>query len=136
GARMSFEEVISGFRVALGGMAEVLGVTPDLVTYGKVIGGGFPVAAYGGRKDLMELVAPVGPVYQAGTLSANPVAMSAGLATLRQLEDGRAYAQLEELGVLLEREIATEPGVHLQRQGSLFWLHLSPQGETIRSLGA
>ena len=91
-----FDEVISGFRVARGGMAEVLGMRPDLVTYGKVIGGGFPVAAYGGRKDLMELVAPVGPVYQAGTLSANPVGMRAGLATLQKLEAVGAYDQLEE----------------------------------------
>src|SRR5437879_1507516 len=81
GALVIFDEVISGFRVALGGMAQVLGMKPDLVTYGKVIGGGFPVAAYGGRKDLMELVAPVGPVYQAGTLSANPVGMQIGRAS-------------------------------------------------------
>src|SRR5205814_4314279 len=96
GALVIFDEVISGFRVALGGMAQVLGMRPDLVTYGKVIGGGFPVAAYGGRKDLMELVAPVGPVYQAGTLSANPVGMRAGLATLQKLEATNAYAQLEQ----------------------------------------
>src|ERR1051326_4037510 len=96
GALVIFDEVISGFRVALGGMAQVLGVTPDLVTYGKVIGGGFPVAAYGGRKDLMELVAPVGPVYQAGTLSANPVGMRAGLATLQKVESAKVYQQLED----------------------------------------
>src|SRR6266704_5502736 len=83
GSLVIFDEVISGFRVALGGMAEVLGMRPDLVTYGKVIGGGFPVAGYGGRKDLMELVAPSGPAYQAGTLSANPVGMRAGLDTLQ-----------------------------------------------------
>src|SRR5713226_77675 len=77
GSLAILDEVTSGFRVALGGMAEVLGIRPDLVTYGKVIGGGFPVACYGGRKDLMELVAPAGPVYQAGTLSANPVGMRA-----------------------------------------------------------
>src|SRR6266581_5189311 len=96
GALVIFDEVISGFRVALGGMAEVLGMRPDLVTYGKVIGGGFPVACYGGRRDLMELVAPAGPVYQAGTLSANPVGMRAGLATLEKVERVNAYAQLEE----------------------------------------
>src|SRR5881227_1370392 len=95
GALVIFDEVISGFRVALGGMAEVLGIRPDLVTYGKVIGGGFPVAAYGGRKDLMELVAPVGPVYQAGTLSANPVGMRAGLATLQKVVRVNVYDQLE-----------------------------------------
>jgi len=136
GTLLIFDEVITGFRLGFQGFAGVHHFEPDLVTYGKVIGGGFPVGAYGGKRQYMELVAPVGPVYQAGTLSANPVAMSAGLATLRQLEDGRAYAQLEELGVLLEREIATVPGVHLQRQGSLFWLHLSPQGETLRNLDA
>src|SRR6266849_8099235 len=96
GSLVIFDEVISGFRVALGGMAEVLGMRPDLVTYGKVIGGGFPVAGYGGRKDLMELVAPAGPVYQAGTLSANPVGMRAGLATLEKIERVKAYAVLEE----------------------------------------
>jgi len=95
GALVIFDEVISGFRVALGGMAEVLGIHPDLVTYGKVIGGGFPVAAYGGRRDLMQLVAPAGPVYQAGPLSANPVGMRAGLATLEKVERVNAYAQLE-----------------------------------------
>src|ERR1044071_7376017 len=79
----------------MGGMAEVLNIRPDLVTYGKVIGGGFPVGAYGGRKDLMELIAPSGPVYQAGTLSANPVGMRAGLATLQKIEDSDVFAQLE-----------------------------------------
>ena len=76
-------------------MAERLGIAPDLVTYGKVIGGGFPVGAYGGRRELMEMVAPVGPVYQAGTLSANPVAIAAGLCTLRKLESHPPYAALE-----------------------------------------
>src|SRR5437660_7032712 len=95
GALVIFDEVISGFRVALGGMAEVLGVTPDLVTYGKVIGGGFPVAAYGGRRELVGVVAAVGPVYQAGTLSANPVGMRAGLATLQKAEAVNVYDQLE-----------------------------------------
>ncbi len=82
GALLIFDEVITGFRVAFGGMAELTGIRPDLVTYGKIIGGGFPVGAYAGRAELMDLVAPAGPVYQAGTLSANPVAMSAGLAML------------------------------------------------------
>jgi len=134
GALLIFDEVISGFRLGFQGFAGLQGFEPDLVTYGKVIGGGFPVGAYGGKRQYMELVAPVGPVYQAGTLSANPVAMSAGLATLRQLEDGRVYAQLDELGALLERELGAVPGVHVQRQGSLFWFHLSPPGTTIRSL--
>ena len=90
---MIFDEVITGFRVAFGGMAERTGLKPDLVTYGKVIGGGFPVGAYGGRADLMDLVAPAGPVYQAGTLSANPVAMTAGLAMLKKLLRDQALRQ-------------------------------------------
>src|SRR5436190_16255673 len=129
GALVIFDEVISGFRVALGGMAEVLGMRPDLVTYGKVIGGGFPVAAYGGCKDLMELVAPVGPVYQAGTLSANPVGMRAGLATLQKLEPAQAYAQLEErTGRFCDRlnsELQSRSlPFAVTRQASIFWLHL------------
>jgi glutamate-1-semialdehyde 2,1-aminomutase len=128
GALVIFDEVISGFRVALGGMAEVLGIRPDLVTYGKVIGGGFPVACYGGRKDLMELVAPVGPVYQAGTLSANPVGMRAGLATLQKIESVGAYTQLEkrtsrfcgELNAGLEQRGLP---FQLTRTASIFWLH-------------
>jgi glutamate-1-semialdehyde 2,1-aminomutase len=128
GALVIFDEVISGFRVALGGMTELLEIRPDLVTYGKVIGGGFPVAAYGGRKDLMELVAPVGPVYQAGTLSANPVGMRAGLATLQKIEQANAYAQLEKrtarfcdsLNEAFERK--AQP-FQVDRAASIFWLH-------------
>lgn len=128
GALVIFDEVISGFRVAMGGMAEVLGIRPDLVTYGKVIGGGFPVGAYGGRRDLMELVAPSGPVYQAGTLSANPVGMRAGLATLQKIERVNAFAQLEkrtkdfcdELNAKLdERSLPFQ----LTCTASLFWMH-------------
>jgi len=123
-----FDEVISGFRVALGGMAEVLGMRPDLVTYGKVIGGGFPVACYGGRRDLMELVAPVGAVYQAGTLSANPVGMRAGLATLQKIESVNAYAQLERktgrfCDQLNARLQARELPFQITRAASIFWLH-------------
>ena len=125
GALLIFDEVISGFRVGFQGYAPLAGVTPDLVTYGKIIGGGFPVGAYGGRRDLMQLVAPVGPVYQAGTLSANPVAMCAGLATLRRLDDGSCYAQLEARGAQLERELAAIPGLIVQRVGSIFWLCLA-----------
>lgn len=130
GALVIFDEVISGFRVALGGMAEVLGMRPDLVTYGKVIGGGFPVAAYGGRKDLMELVAPVGPVYQAGTLSANPVGMRAGLATLQKIEQARAYSLLQQRTAdfcdrlnnqLVEQCLPFE----VTHTASIFWLHTS-----------
>jgi glutamate-1-semialdehyde 2,1-aminomutase len=132
GSLVVFDEVISGFRVALGGMAEVLGTRPDLVTYGKVIGGGFPVAAYGGRKDLMELVAPVGPVYQAGTLSANPVGMRAGLATLQKLETVHAYDQLEEKTKAFCDRVNSELQTRglqfvLEHQASIFWLHLKTE---------
>lgn len=127
GALLIFDEVISGFRVGFQGYAGLSGIRPDLVTYGKVIGGGFPVGAYGGRRELMELVAPAGPVYQAGTLSANPLAMSAGLAALQQLLDGRIYAQLEALGSRLERALADVPRLAVQRVGSIFWLCLSAQ---------
>jgi len=128
-----FDEVISGFRVAPGGMAEVLGLRPDLVTYGKVIGGGFPVGAYGGRRDLMELVAPSGPAYQAGTLSANPVGMRAGLATLQQVERVNAYTELEERTARFCDELNADFGKRglpfaLTRTASLFWLHSRTEG--------
>ena len=128
GALLIFDEVISGFRVGFQGYAGLSGIEPDLVTYGKVIGGGFPVGAYGGRRDLMELVAPAGPVYQAGTLSANPVAMCAGLAMLQQLEDGSVYGRLEALGARLESAAAALPHLAVQRVGSVFWLCLSAAG--------
>ncbi|MCC7442878.1 MAG: glutamate-1-semialdehyde 2,1-aminomutase [Bdellovibrionales bacterium] len=127
GALLIFDEVISGFRVAFGGMAEKTGIRPDLVTYGKVIGGGFPVGAYGGRAEIMDLVAPSGPVYQAGTLSANPVAMAAGLTTLRKLLRDDPYAVLEKRGEALARALAASnerhaPGaVWNAREGSVFW---------------
>jgi glutamate-1-semialdehyde 2,1-aminomutase len=131
-----FDEVISGFRVAMGGMAEVLGIQPDLVTYGKVIGGGFPVGCYGGRKDIMDFVAPNGPVYQAGTLSANPVGMRAGLATLRKVEREKVHQVLEkrtakftqELQSLLCEKFAPMKVIH---QGSIFWMH-ADAGHVIR----
>jgi glutamate-1-semialdehyde 2,1-aminomutase len=128
-ALVIFDEVISGFRVALGGMTELLGIRPDLVTYGKVIGGGFPVAAYGGRRDLMELVAPVGSVYQAGTLSANPVGMRAGLATLRKIEASNAYGELERRTARFcegLNEVFDKRGLPfaVDRAASIFWLHL------------
>jgi glutamate-1-semialdehyde 2,1-aminomutase len=125
GALLIFDEVISGFRVGFQGYAPLAGVTPDLVTYGKIIGGGFPVGAYGGRRELMQLVAPVGPVYQAGTLSANPVAMCAGLAVLQALSDGSVYAQLETRGAQLELALGGVPGLRVQRVGSIFWLCLA-----------
>ena len=125
GALLIFDEVISGFRVGFQGYAPLAGVTPDLVTYGKIIGGGFPVGAYGGKRELMQLVAPAGPVYQAGTLSANPVAMCAGLAALRQLSDGSAYAQLETRGAQLSQALQPVAGLVVQRVGSIFWLCLA-----------
>ena len=134
GALLIFDEVISGFRVGFQGAAGLYGFEPDLVTYGKVIGGGFPVGAYGGKRQYMELVAPVGPVYQAGTLSANPVAMCAGLATLRQLEDGTLYQRLETLGAQLEAAFAGQRRIQLQRIGSLFWFYLAPPAAPLRSL--
>ncbi len=103
GAVLIFDEVITGFRVAYGGAQELYGVRADLTCLGKIIGGGLPVGAYGGRRDLMQHVAPLGGVYQAGTLSGNPLAVAAGLATLQALADRRAYARLESLGAHLER---------------------------------
>lgn len=101
-ALLIFDEVITGFRLKFGGAAEYFGVTPDLVTYGKIIGAGMPVGAYGGRKEIMEMVSPAGPVYQAGTLSGNPVAMAAGLAQLKLLwEDQDVYTRIYRKGEYL-----------------------------------
>ena len=137
GTLLIFDEVISGFRLARGGAAEVLGITPDLATFGKVIGGGMPVGAFGGRRDLMQHLAPVGGVYQAGTLSGNAVAMAAGLATLRTLEAEDGWNRLEQIGQELERQLAPVLArapyrAQLVRQGSLFWLALE-DGEPPRS---
>ncbi len=134
-----FDEVISGFRVALGGMAEVSGVIPDLVTYGKVIGGGFPVGCYGGRKDLMDYVAPQGPVYQAGTLSGNPVGMVAGLTTLEKVRKENIIGQMDQRAQgfveALESHIAEfDLPLKIVREGSLLWMHGSEKKEP-QSLG-
>jgi glutamate-1-semialdehyde 2,1-aminomutase len=115
-ALLIFDEVISGFRAAPGGAQQLAGVTPDLTCLGKIIGGGLPVGAYGGRADLMELVSPAGPVYQAGTLSGNPLAMTAGLWSLTQLKPG-TYTYLAKLGTRLAAGLAAaarEAGVALQ----------------------
>jgi glutamate-1-semialdehyde 2,1-aminomutase len=101
GVVLIFDEVITGFRVALGGAQELYGVTPDLTTMGKIIGGGFPVGAFGGKREIMEALAPIGPVYQAGTLSGNPVAMVAGLALLDKLAEPGVYAELDRKGARL-----------------------------------
>lgn len=124
GALLIFDEVITGFRVAYGGAQELYGVRPDLTCLGKIIGGGLPVGAYGGRRDVMDHVAPLGAVYQAGTLSGNPLAVAAGLATLTALADRKAYARLETLGAQLERglrEAADKAGVSftVNRVGSM-----------------
>ena len=124
GALLIFDEVITGFRIALGGAQERYGVEADLTCLGKIIGGGLPVGAYGGRRELMERVAPLGPVYQAGTLSGNPLAVAAGLETLKALADRSAYPRLEALGAQMEaglREAAGKAGVPLtvNRVGSM-----------------
>jgi glutamate-1-semialdehyde 2,1-aminomutase len=104
GTLLIFDEVMTGFRVARGGAQELLGIRPDLSCFGKVIGGGLPVGALGGRADIMDFLAPLGPVYQAGTLSGNPLAMAAGLAQLKILEEQDIFAKLEKLGAQLETE--------------------------------
>jgi glutamate-1-semialdehyde 2,1-aminomutase len=124
GTVLIFDEVISGFRVARGGAQELFGIRPDMTCLGKIVGGGLPLGVYGGRADIMKVVAPDGPVYQAGTLSGNPLAMAAGLAMLPQL-DSKAYRRLEELGARLEggvREAISKTGVDacIQRIGSAF----------------
>jgi glutamate-1-semialdehyde 2,1-aminomutase len=124
GALLVFDEVITGFRVAHGGAQALYSVRPDLTCLGKIIGGGLPVGAYGGSGELMSKVAPLGPVYQAGTLSGNPLAVAAGLATLRQLEDPAVYGRLERLGALFEggiNEAARASGipVTVNRVGSM-----------------
>jgi glutamate-1-semialdehyde 2,1-aminomutase len=127
GAVLIFDEVMTGFRVSLGGAQEKYGIQPDMTTMGKIIGGGLPVGAYGGRVEIMNQVAPAGPIYQAGTLSGNPLAVAAGLATLRRLEKEKPYDRLETLGARLERGLlaaAAKAGVaaRINRAGSMFTL--------------
>jgi glutamate-1-semialdehyde 2,1-aminomutase len=106
GALLIFDEVITGFRVAYGGAQQLYGIKPDLTCLGKIIGGGLPVGAFGGRRDIMEMIAPLGNVYQAGTLSGNPLAMTAGIETLKQLNNQNNYQQLEEAGATLQEGLA------------------------------
>jgi glutamate-1-semialdehyde 2,1-aminomutase len=121
GALLIFDEVMTGFRVHPGGAQALYGVTPDLTTLGKVIGGGLPVGAYGGRREIMELVAPAGPVYQAGTLSGNPLAMTAGIETLRALAEPGVWDGLERTGARLLDGLAALGGpVQLARVGTMF----------------
>jgi glutamate-1-semialdehyde 2,1-aminomutase len=154
GALLIFDEVMTGFRLARGGAQERFGITPDLSCFGKVIGGGLPVGAFGGRAEIMDYLAPGGPVYQAGTLSGNPVAMAAGIAALEELSgracesaDGKvppshersqdSYARLEMLGALLEagmRDAARSAGVPVQfnRCGSMFCAYFT--GDPVHNL--
>ena len=132
GALLIFDEVITGFRVALGGMQQRVGIMPDLTCLGKIVGGGMPVGAYGGRREIMEWIAPLGPVYQAGTLSGNPLAMAAGIATLTELRKPGRYEELERKGQLLgegiTRAIHEEGGaVQFARIGSMFGLFFTAQ---------
>jgi len=139
GALLIFDEVITGFRVGRAGAAPVLGIVPDMGTYGKIIGGGFPVGAYAARREIMDCISPNGPVYQAGTLSGNPVAMAAGLATLQKTGQPGFYEELERKGALLQsglEKAAAANGVTatVVRQGSLFWTVF--QDEAPRSFAA
>jgi glutamate-1-semialdehyde 2,1-aminomutase len=137
GTLVVFDEVITGFRSGLTGAAGHYGLVPDLVTFGKVIGGGFPVGAYAGREDLLRLVAPEGPVYQAGTLSANPIGMRAGLATLQEMERLDGWQVLEQrAGAFvdsLERGLrSADPSLSVVRHGSAFWIVAGATGHAVR----
>jgi glutamate-1-semialdehyde 2,1-aminomutase len=126
GALLVFDEVISGFRVARGGAQERFGVVPDLTILGKIVGGGLPLAAFGGRADAMDQLAPSGPVYQAGTLSGNPLATAAGLSVLRRLRDPSVYEELERRGARLEEGLA--PFGRVRRVGAMLTLFMSRHG--------
>jgi glutamate-1-semialdehyde 2,1-aminomutase len=129
GALLIFDEVISGFRLRFGGYGDLVDVPADIVTLGKVIGGGMPVGALAGPRDIMEKLAPVGGVYQAGTLSGNPISLAAGIATMDQLQGGEAYARMDALGQLLDDTLAahatSRPWLRWRRVGSLIWFHLA-----------
>jgi len=123
GALLVFDEVITGFRVARGGAQERYGVMPDLTVLGKIVGGGLPLAAFGGRAEIMDLLAPTGPVYQAGTLAGNPLATAAGLSVLRRLRDRAVYDGLEQRAAALEARLA--PFGRVQRVGALLTLFMA-----------
>jgi glutamate-1-semialdehyde 2,1-aminomutase len=137
GALLIYDEVMTGFRLAYGGAQELFGDQPDVTALGKIIGGGYPVGAYGGRADVMKKVMPAGPVFQAGTLSGNPVAMAAGTATLRELKKNPPYPRLDALGAKLEAGLtaaAAEAGLphQLNRVGSMWTLFFT--GTPVRDL--
>jgi glutamate-1-semialdehyde 2,1-aminomutase len=132
GALLIFDEVMTGFRLAKGGAQERFGIQPDLSCFGKVIGGGLPVGAFGGRAEIMDYLAPLGPVYQAGTLSGNPLAMAAGITALQELLAGNTYEKLEQLGAALEtgmKDAATSAGVPVRfnRCGSMFCAYFTAE---------
>ncbi len=132
GALLIFDEVMTGFRVAAGGAQQLYGIRPDMTVMGKVIGGGLPIAAYGGRKDIMTHVAPLGPIYQAGTLSGNPLAVSAGIAMLRYIKENPGlYAELDAKA---QRLAAAAPaGITVNRVGSMFtWFFTERAGHRLR----
>ena len=131
GALLVFDEVITGFRVARGGAQERLGVLPDLTILGKIVGGGLPLAAFGGRAEIMRGLAPVGSVYQAGTLSGNPLATAAGLSVLRRLRDPAVYAELERRGARLEAGLTGSPGRGCSASGR--WRRCSCSREPVRN---
>ena len=137
GALLILDEVITGFRIGMGGAAEYYGITPDLITYGKIIGGGMPVGAFGGRAEIMNKLSPDGPVYQAGTLSGNPVAMAAGLATLKKLASGKIHSELEEKNRRFVGQLTTQLAgsqVTVAGIGSIYWIVF--QAELPRSAAA
>jgi glutamate-1-semialdehyde 2,1-aminomutase len=137
GALLVFDEVITGFRVARGGAQDLYGIKPDLTVLGKIAGGGLPLAAFGGRADVMDELAPAGPVYQAGTLSGNPLAAAAALVALRRLRDPEVYSRLEETGAALEAGLAL-PGVTVQRVGGMLtaFMHQGPVWNFASAQGA
>jgi glutamate-1-semialdehyde 2,1-aminomutase len=135
GALLIFDEVMTGFRVAYGGAQSLFGVTPDITTLGKIVGGGMPIGAYGGRADIMDCVLPAGKVFQAGTLSGNPVATASGIATLKVLRDESPYERLEELSAKLAAgldDAADDAGIPhtLERVGSMMTLFFHPDPVT------
>jgi glutamate-1-semialdehyde 2,1-aminomutase len=137
GALLIFDEVITGFRVSLGGAQALFGVTPDITCLGKVIGGGLNIAAYGGKEEVMKLVSPLGPVYQAGTLSGNPIAVAAGISTLRLLSNS-TYNRLEKISRKLEegfKGTSEESGARVvfQRVGSMLGIFFNDKLNAIRN---